>query len=303
MSFPSSFGSQLTAVMEALLKAVVAEVTALVEDGAMELRLELRDRDREIREKEREIEQRDRKILELRAAVDELRVREEAAVSPEEERQEERQEERREERQEETETCQQVWTKDDSKLMVKCEPIEEFATTYPDIHHGLWSSAPLCTTTTTTTTTSSDTTTANATCVFDDSSESTHETTQSYRMHYSEQVEDFPLIEHDDLPLDSLLNENQELLLSQKPGFSPFLIAHHVQNRGFNRKLAKRRLNAKEMNYADLRCDQCGKTFTAKKRLMSHQSVHTGAKPFSCRTCGKMFSRQDNCVRHERSHR
>ncbi|KAJ0012301.1 hypothetical protein NQD34_013276, partial [Periophthalmus magnuspinnatus] len=75
----------------------------------------------------------------------------------------------------------------------------------------------------------------------------------------------------------------------------------HKCGRRFTRSdsLAKRRLNAKEMNYADLRCDQCGKTFTAKKRLMSHQSVHTGAKPFSCRTCGKMFSRQDNCVRHE----
>ncbi|XP_020793402.2 uncharacterized protein LOC110171937 [Boleophthalmus pectinirostris] len=164
MSFPAAFGSQLTAIMEALLKAVVAEVTALVEDGAVELRLELRDRDREIREKERDIEQRDLEILELRAAVEELRAREEAAGSPgEEEKPEET----------ETETCQQVWTKEeDPEPVVKCEPTEEFDTTDPDLHHGLWSPPPLCTTT------SDGTSTANATCVFDESSESTHETTK-----------------------------------------------------------------------------------------------------------------------------
>lgn len=72
MSFPASFRSQLAAVLEALTKAVVAEVTALVEDGAVELRLELSEKDRE--------------ILELRAALEllegELLKTREAAASP-----------------------------------------------------------------------------------------------------------------------------------------------------------------------------------------------------------------------------
>ncbi|KAK7944902.1 hypothetical protein WMY93_000630 [Mugilogobius chulae] len=283
MSFPASFGSQLAAVMEALLKAVVAEVTALVEDGAVELRLELRDRDREIREKERQIEQRDRDILELRAAVEELRARKEESVSAgEEEREEQTPEEQ-----------SQVWTKDEDlhEPVVKSEPEEEFTIPDPDLNQSLWPPSPLSAATT------SNMTPAAATCVYDSGNASTAHETQNYHIYYSEQVreQDFSPTEQSDLPLDSLLDENQEQFYAQKPGLFAFPV---VQNRACN---GKRRIR---LNFGDeFRCDQCGKTFTARKRLMSHQSVHTGAKPFSCKDCGKMFSRRDNCVRHEKSHK
>ncbi|XP_056125573.1 zinc finger protein 184-like [Rhinichthys klamathensis goyatoka] len=50
------------------------------------------------------------------------------------------------------------------------------------------------------------------------------------------------------------------------------------------------------------RCEECGKGFTQRTRLLTHRLVHTGEKPFRCHFCGKTFSRQDNCLRHVRLH-
>lgn len=50
------------------------------------------------------------------------------------------------------------------------------------------------------------------------------------------------------------------------------------------------------------RCEECGKSFTQRMRLITHRRVHTGEKPFHCQLCGKTFSRQDNCLRHVRLH-
>lgn len=48
MSFPSSFGTQVAAIMDVLVKAAVAEITQLVENGTVVLRLEMCRRDSEI---------------------------------------------------------------------------------------------------------------------------------------------------------------------------------------------------------------------------------------------------------------
>ncbi|KAM6919203.1 uncharacterized protein FYW49_008722 [Xenentodon cancila] len=56
MSSPSSFGTQVAAIMNVLAKAAVSEITKLVEEGSAVLRLELRRRDGEIRGLRRSLE-------------------------------------------------------------------------------------------------------------------------------------------------------------------------------------------------------------------------------------------------------
>ncbi|XP_029309091.1 zinc finger protein 568-like [Cottoperca gobio] len=55
MSFPSSFGTQLSAIMDVLAKAAVAEITKLMEEGSVVLRLEMCRRDTEIQELKRSL--------------------------------------------------------------------------------------------------------------------------------------------------------------------------------------------------------------------------------------------------------
>lgn len=55
MSFPSTFGAQVAAIMDVLAKAAVAEITKLVEDGTVVLRLEMCRRDTEIQELKRSL--------------------------------------------------------------------------------------------------------------------------------------------------------------------------------------------------------------------------------------------------------
>ncbi|XP_072296743.1 uncharacterized protein [Eucyclogobius newberryi] len=265
MSFPASFGSQLTAVMEALLKAVVAEVTAVVEDRVVELRLELRDRDREIREKQREIEQRDRHILDLRAAVEELRGREEAAVSP------------GEERPEQTESCsQQVWTKEeeeeeeeDAECLMKWET--DFLRPPPSLLPAPLSSpadhtAPAAAAPPAAAPPPAPPSPAPVPgCSHDKSS-----IDGSFHAYSSPETEDFSQLPHADLAFDS-------------PGSVSRALFHSITQQ-----------------FSGFRCDQCGKTFTGKKRLLTHQSVHTGARPYICLKCGKRFTRSDSLVRHQK---
>lgn len=55
MSFPPSFGTQVAAIMDVLAKAAVAEITKLVEDGTVVLRLEMCRRESEIHELKRSL--------------------------------------------------------------------------------------------------------------------------------------------------------------------------------------------------------------------------------------------------------
>ncbi|KAM9323821.1 uncharacterized protein PAF06_020050 [Gastrophryne carolinensis] len=49
-------------------------------------------------------------------------------------------------------------------------------------------------------------------------------------------------------------------------------------------------------------CSECGKYFSQKSGLISHEKLHTGEKPYSCPECGKYFSHKSDLITHGRVH-
>lgn len=45
---------------------------------------------------------------------------------------------------------------------------------------------------------------------------------------------------------------------------------------------------------AEIKCDQCGKTFGSSSALAKHKLTHSDERRYVCTTCGKGFKRQDH---------
>ena len=49
-------------------------------------------------------------------------------------------------------------------------------------------------------------------------------------------------------------------------------------------------------------CEFCGKTFTARDKMIVHRRLHTGERPYVCNTCGRGFCESGNLKKHMRVH-
>ncbi|XP_014864683.1 PREDICTED: uncharacterized protein LOC106931210 [Poecilia mexicana] len=317
MSFPSAFSTQVAAIMDVLAKAAVAEITMLVEEGSVALRLEVSRRDSEIQElrsnlKRTEAELRKAQEAAARRATAEKQMQTAAAAGQELWRDKEKHPEI-------DGDYPELKTADSFCVShispdVKQEPegelrfdeaAEQAATDAPDRGDPIWLACG----------------------VSEKSSVAVQEQSQMFpcndmRNTYlpsGKEGEDVcfnvPVKEELSVLVESVYKDN--LLpgvvrddCMESGGPSADSLYAQAESSGSNEEIINRKMNCRPKrlmtvwrgNQSVYICSVCNKSFLRLSQLEEHKNTHQASKPFRCLECGKSFTQKTRLKTHQRVH-
>ncbi|XP_043989668.1 zinc finger protein 484-like [Gambusia affinis] len=318
MSFPSAFSTQVAAIMDVLAKAAVAEITMLVEEGSVALRLEVSRRDSEIRElrsnlKRTEAELRKAQEAAARRATAEKQVQTAAAADQEPWRDKEKHpkivgdypELKTADSFYETHISPDVKQEPEGELRFD-ETTEHAATDVPDRGDPIWP----------------------ASGVFEKSSVAVQEQSQMFPSNDMQSTylpsgkegEDVcfnvPAVKEELSVLvesvykDDLLPGVVRDDCMESGGPSAASLYTQAESSGSNEEIINRKINFRTKrlmtmwrgNQSVYICSVCNKSFLRLSQLEEHKSTHQASKPFRCLECGKSFTQKTRLKTHQRVH-